>query len=65
MAGKNYRCPDCGAEFDSRERLEEHGRQTHPGSQRRETGREGGMQAGGRGGERIEEPGDPGATPRG
>ncbi|MGH7608058.1 MAG: C2H2-type zinc finger protein [Gemmatimonadales bacterium] len=30
---KPYACPVCGADFDTREKLEDHGRREHRGSQ--------------------------------
>ena len=53
MAGKTYRCSECGVEFETRDKLDEHGRRDHPGAQKRDmTGTERGDKVGepGRGG---------------
>jgi hypothetical protein len=36
MANRTYRCSECGVEFETREKLDDHSRRDHPGMQRRE-----------------------------
>jgi hypothetical protein len=36
MAAKTYRCSECGVEFDTRDKLDDHSRRDHSGMQKRD-----------------------------
>lgn len=52
MAGKNFRCSECGMEFETREKMDEHNKRQHPGMQGQTGGgwERSGQQSGGGGG---------------